>query len=326
MPEAVYSRHFGFDPQRVIPTDGECSPVKARTPFNLPLTPAPSEVTWLAPDDHRWIIGEVERASRRHLHLDWQILPEMLRSDDFRCRVVRQGGRIRSVVGASAQASAWHTERVAWIRLLLPGDHARSEPSLDHLWDTLRADLKAEGISQVGLLALEPWVEQLVSHWGFEHANSVITLMRRRGSIPVPAAGALRVREITQDDLDAVAALDGLAFDPFWHHSRAGLETAWKQAATFTVLENDGELLGYQLSTWHIDSGHLARLAVRPDSQGQGLGGLLVGEMLRFFDARRVSQITVNTQADNFASQRLYQRLGFEPADHSVDFWTTSLT
>jgi ribosomal-protein-alanine N-acetyltransferase len=153
----------------------------------------------------------------------------------------------------------------------------------------------------------------------------VITLRRETGPIPDPPQPPLTIREVSISELDAIAGLDAGAFEPIWHHNRAALESASRQAATFTVIENGREMLGYQLSTWHMDSGHLARLAIRPDRQGQGLGAALVGGMLRFFAERDIAMITVNTQADNTTSQRLYRRLGFEASGHSVPFWSIDL-
>ena len=47
--------------------------------------------------------------------------------------------------------------------------------------------------------------------------------------------------------------------------------------------------------------------------------------MLRFFQQRGISLITVNTQADNLRSQRLYHRLGFEVLGPSAPVWTLDL-
>jgi GNAT superfamily N-acetyltransferase len=300
--------------------------VTVRHSFRFPFAQRPLEIAWLTPDDHAWIARQVENASQRHVHLDWQVLPEMLRSDAFRCRAAREDRAIRAAIGATVLQSPYYSQRVAWIRLILPGGNARRDPALDLAWETLRADLHAEGVTSVGMLMLDSWVEAPASRWGFAQTNSVVTLRRDSGPIPDAAEPPLRIREVSVTEMDSIAALDAMAFAPIWHHDRAALESASRQAATFTVLENGHDMLGYQLSTWHMDSGHLARLAVRPDRQGQGLGAALVGGMLRFFAERNVHTITVNTQADNTASRRLYGRLGFELSGHSVAFWSINLT
>jgi len=299
--------------------------VTAPNPFRSPFAPQPVEVTWLTAADHLTLSRQIEAASLRHVHLDWQSLPELLRAGDFRCRTAREGGRIRAAIGVTLHLSPYHPKQVAWLRLVLPGDAPRHDQALDQAWERLRADLTAEGVSQVGMLSLDPWIETPVARWGFARTNAVITLRRDAGPVPDPPQPPLHIREVRAADLEAVADLDGMAFESIWHHNRATLESASRQAATFTVLEDEQKLLGYQLSTWHIDTGHLARLAIRPDVKGQGLGGLLVGEMIRFFKERNIQHITVNTQEDNTASQRLYKRLGFEPVGHSVDFWSINL-
>jgi ribosomal-protein-alanine N-acetyltransferase len=126
-------------------------------------------------------------------------------------------------------------------------------------------------------------------------------------------------------DVEAVATLDANAFEPIWQLSRNALVDAQRQAATFTVAEIDNQIVGYQLSTWHLESGHLARLAISPDLRGQRIGQQLVIQMLHFFAERQVHSITVNTQADNTSSQKLYQRLGFQPTHHVVPVWETLL-
>jgi ribosomal protein S18 acetylase RimI-like enzyme len=70
-------------------------------------------------------------------------------------------------------------------------------------------------------------------------------------------------------------------------------------------------VVGYQISTGSSAGAHLARLAVRKDAQGLGLGRALVGDLVHQMRKRNVDLITVNTQADNSASLALYQQLGF---------------
>jgi ribosomal protein S18 acetylase RimI-like enzyme len=57
--------------------------------------------------------------------------------------------------------------------------------------------------------------------------------------------------------------------------------------------------------------GHLARLAVEPQQQGQGIGQALLQDLLAQFVRRGARAVTVNTQKNNQASLTLYQRMGF---------------
>ncbi len=112
-------------------------------------------------------------------------------------------------------------------------------------------------------------------------------------------------------DIAEVTALDRAAFDPLWHQTRLELEQALIQAAYATVAVLDREIIGYQICTSTPYHAHLARLAVHPDLQRMSIGYAIVRELLEFFLTRRITNITVNTQSDNYASQRLYEKLGF---------------
>ena len=77
------------------------------------------------------------------------------------------------------------------------------------------------------------------------------------------------------------------------------------------MAETDGQVLGYQLSTRNPLGAHLARLAVRPELQGRGMGRLLVADLIQQAERHGMYHLTVNTQSDNSASLALYKRIGF---------------
>ncbi|MDP3184422.1 MAG: GNAT family N-acetyltransferase, partial [Anaerolineales bacterium] len=55
----------------------------------------------------------------------------------------------------------------------------------------------------------------------------------------------------------------------------------------------------------------LARLAVRQEAQGYGVGRALVSDLLQTLARRGAWRLTVNTQEDNASSLSLYKKLGF---------------
>lgn len=290
----------------------------ALLPFALP----PYEPSLLEAADHKQARDLLQLSRRQHTHLDWQSLPLLLADPLTRCWVVKQGKSIQALLGATLHMLPHAAPKVAWLRLILPSVY---DVVLDRVWEVMLDDLAQRGIDQIGLLAIDSWVERLAARWHFKHTNSVVTLERSSGPIPPPVAPPFFIRDIAYNDLETIEQVDAAAFHPLWHHNRAALEAAQQQSATFTLIERQGSVLGYQLSTWYIDTGHLARLAVLPEVQGLGLGKALVGEMLRFFEERGVTRITVNTQEDNLVSQNLYTSLGFNFTGHSVPVWTLEL-
>jgi ribosomal-protein-alanine N-acetyltransferase len=146
----------------------------------------------------------------------------------------------------------------------------------------------------------------------FSQSHRVIMLGWDRGHLPGknPRPG-ITIRPMNLDDLAAVEKVDENSFTPVWQNSIDSLELAFRQAAIATVAEDQGKLVGYQISTATPLGGHLARLAVQPRSQGKGIGYALVYDLLSQFERRGARTVTVNTQQDNRASLSLYQKAGF---------------
>jgi ribosomal-protein-alanine N-acetyltransferase len=236
-------------------------------------------------------------------------------------------GAAEAFLAAAVQPSAFpNEEKAAWLRLIMPPSSDYRPRAMDDLWRDLRSKLLMSSITQVSLLDMDDWVGRYAEHWRFSPTNSVITF-RRRNHVPLPAyenTGIL-IRDCTHADLSAICQIDWGAFAPIWRYDANALLTALQQSSTCTVLETNGEIAGYQMSTRHAESGHLARLAISPPQQGKGLGALLLREMIIHFHQRNITTITVNTQEDNLHSQRLYMRYGFEATGHSVPIWTLSL-
>ncbi len=128
---------------------------------------------------------------------------------------------------------------------------------------------------------------------------------------------ALQLRPCQPDDLPILAHLDAHTFTPLWHFGIDGLRellfTSRLQVATI----NDA-LVGYTAISYREGSAHLARLAVHPQWQGQGLGHALLLDVL--LDAQRegIDTVMLNTQVHNTRAERLYRSYGFRPTNQIV--------
>ena len=133
----------------------------------------------------------------------------------------------------------------------------------------------------------------------------------------IPRHQHVHIRPMAVEDLPVVYEVDKLAFGLEWQNSLAALDMALGQSVVASIAEVNNEVVGYQISTSSSIGGHLARLAVRPSSQGQGIGTALVCELLETFRERRINQVTVNTQMDNRASLAIYENIGFKVTGES---------
>jgi [ribosomal protein S18]-alanine N-acetyltransferase len=134
---------------------------------------------------------------------------------------------------------------------------------------------------------------------------------RQASRAPVSLPSDISIRPMNFDDLSFVEEIDTSSFGSVWQNSQVSLELAFRQAAVATVVEREGQLVAYQISTPTPMGGHLARLAVHPGFQGLGIGYALVRDMLSQFERRGAQCVSVNTQQDNYVSLSLYEKAGF---------------
>jgi ribosomal-protein-alanine N-acetyltransferase len=169
----------------------------------------------------------------------------------------------------------------------------------------------AAGATQAAILISGDWLAPLLLQSGFKHTNNVIFLEWRGDEPPMVPLEQGHIRPMRSEDLPIVAEVDRRSFKLIWQLSLDTLHKAVQLAAIATVVECDGQPVGYQVSTASISGGHLARLAVAPEWQGLGMVKALVSDLLCRFNQRGIYRVSVNTQADNEQSLQIYRRLGF---------------
>jgi ribosomal-protein-alanine N-acetyltransferase len=270
----------------------------------------------------RYSLIEFSHTARfSNLHLDWHDLPALLNERHLLAAVDWDGRGIGAAIGAEVITYP-DGRQSAWIRLALASSPDSVRHRLPDLWNDLKSQLVAAGLTHVAWLLFEPWTVALADQWNFKPLTEVVALTRTKRDVPqadCPEGAPERaIRVAGQADLEAILRVDNLAFEPVWRNDMAMLQIATQQAAYLTVWEQAGRVQGYQLSTHHIDGIHLARLAVNPALQGQGIGAALVCDLIQYSSRQGFQTFTVNTQQDNLASRRLYARMGFVLSGYAV--------
>lgn len=243
-------------------------------------------------------------AEKKHQHLDWREPHDMLEESPF--LLAFQGNTLMACMACPIE-----TAQYAWMRIFAVRENRAVVPSWGKLWSQTLSDLENRGLSSLAVLVLPRWFEELLIDANFLETNSVIFYEWSSGELPARVSASGSLRGMRPEDLDAVFELDMRAFAPIWQNSRLELLEALKLSTLATVFEREGKIIGYQFSTASALGGHLARLAVDPDCQGQGIGTTLVVDLIQNMSRRGFDKITVNTQGDNELSHRLYRRLGF---------------
>lgn len=242
-----------------------------------------------------------------HRHLDWRPPLDWLGREPY--LVAERDGKI-----VAALACPPDPAHIAWVRLFAVSSNISISGAWGALWpEVLERFQDMPKVYRVAAIPLQNWLKKILQDSDFEESHQVVMLSWERGMTPPESVHQAQgyIRPMTFDDLNAVEAVDAASFVPEWQNSKDCLEMAFQQAAVATVYEVDGCIAGYQISTSTPMGGHLARLAVHPDNQRQGIGYALVRDMLSQFERRGAQRVTVNTQQDNQTSLALYRKAGF---------------
>lgn len=270
--------------------------------------------------DNRWIIQPASEQDRvrlqrlisharwKHQHLDWFRAAELLEQQPF---LMALDGR----KPVACLACPPDPPDVAWIRLCMVS--SRTQPSLawGRLWPHAAQIAGECGAVQAAALTTSRWLDALLQSSGFEHTTDVVFLEWSQPNPPSHSTMVGSLRLMRPTDLEAVFTVDQRAFKDIWRLSRSTLQQAFYSASYATLLERSGDVVGYQITTRSPYGGHIARLAVHPDHQNQGIGHGLVADVLQQLSPSGNARVTVNTQVDNRRSLRLYKRLGFRETD-----------
>ena len=143
-------------------------------------------------------------------------------------------------------------------------------------------------------------------------------------------AGVVRLRRMTIDDLEVVAAIEARAFSSPWpiasyRHELTTVTTAhyfvaYRDAAVARPGQMDTPpepvVIGYAGLRLQHDEAHVSTLAVVEACRCRGIGATLVARLIeRAIDLGAI-EVTLEVRASNVAAQRLYAKFGFEVVGH----------
>lgn len=266
-----------------------------------------AQVRRALPQDRQRISSLLFYEANTHRHLDWRSALDWLGSQHY--WTLEENGRI-----VAALACPQDPPGVGWIRLFAYQPPLSAAEAWSALWSIASAEIASGSPSmQVAAIIVKRWFQNILLSSGFEVTQNIILLhLHLPHAHRFPVAHGVRIRPMRQEDLPIVAQIDRAAFGYFWHNSVASLQPAYEQAVCATVAESDAGLAGYQISTaGNLNRAHLARLGVRPEAQGMGIGTALMDDLVQRLRRDRIEDLSVNTQADNAASLALYRKMGF---------------
>jgi len=265
----------------------------------------PSEwrITRIEPEDRAEVRSFARSATWLYTHCDYT-REEVLSRPGYQAH--DRAGRRIGVMGCGMDEPP-----VARILIVAIGRRVPPRTVVPALLESHARDMRAQGATQLAFLGWAPWLAHSLEALGFETRTTVVTYSRRRDAVLEQGNRDVLVRPAVAADVDVLVELDRVAFEPLWRYSAEIHRRLLGSATHCTIAELAGVPIGYQIGDISGEQGHIIRLAVHREWQGRGVGMRLLADVIEFFQIRRVQRIMVNTQADNAASRRLYERTGF---------------
>lgn len=257
--------------------------------------------------DRRQLTNLLHFESHVHRHLDWRPPLDWLGHEPY--LVAERGDKV-----LAALACPPDPPEVAWVRIFAATENTSVNQAWDMFWPWVEDYFSTHPDNAVAAIPLESWFKDLLKANGFMHTHNVVMLTwNSQEDTAKRIECKANIRPMRAEDLEPILEVDGLAFGKIWRNSLSSIKLALQQASVAAVAEDDaGEIIGYQISTHSPFGAHLARLAVHPSLQGQGIGCALVQDLLDHFRTSKGKRISVNTQHNNDASLALYKRAGFK--------------
>jgi ribosomal protein S18 acetylase RimI-like enzyme len=275
----------------------------------------------------------LRRATHSHIHSGWYLPEYWLGQPAF--LVYEQPQPVNTlkklwgedVLLQACLAAAADPLPFAWIQVAAIANVEAPLSVLAAMLTQAEETLRQTAVTQLGWMpANNDWPDEWLVQLGFTEVNRVQTYIKQTMKLPpVKSVPGLHIRPIIPEDLPHLAQIEVAAFTPLWRHSIDGLTAALQQACSFDVAVLHGELVGFQISSCAENAAHLARLTISPGVQQQGVGSALLAHAIQGYKQQRLRSVSLNTQIDNVASQRLYEKFGFVPRNQWLSIWAKQL-
>ena len=119
----------------------------------------------------------------------------------------------------------------------------------------------------------------------------------------------MQLRPMVERDMLAVLAVEVAAAEFPWSLSQFSASLLAHDDAS--VVEVNGEVVGFAIYKQVLDESTLLNIAVHPDHQGKGYGRVLLEQGLLAQTAKGAAKCFLEVRVSNHNAQALYRSLGF---------------
>ncbi len=131
----------------------------------------------------------------------------------------------------------------------------------------------------------------------------------------------VEVGELTPLDLADVLAIEQDAFSDPWESASFEADIANEHVIALAA-RSGGRCVGYLSCIAIEDYGYIANIAVHREQRSHGIGRMLLDELLRRLQPRRIFDLVLDVRASNESAIRFYERYGFQVLTRRKGFYT----
>ena len=130
---------------------------------------------------------------------------------------------------------------------------------------------------------------------------------------------AVTLRTMTQENLDAVMAIEQAAYSHPW--SRGNFRDSLNPLFDAQCLWLGGELLGYFLAMHGVEEMHLLNITVAPAHQGEGWGHMMLDALSLISRNVGAQTLWLEVRQSNARALQVYERYGFVRVGLRKDYY-----
>ena len=120
----------------------------------------------------------------------------------------------------------------------------------------------------------------------------------------------IRLQPMNEKHIEEISQIEMDSFSDAWSRSEFERELTNK-IAIYIIALKDNSVIGYA-GMWHVvNEGQIVNVAVKKENRRQGVGALLLNELINIAKEKEMIGLTLEVRASNKEGQCLYEKFGF---------------
>lgn len=122
----------------------------------------------------------------------------------------------------------------------------------------------------------------------------------------------IKIKKMTLIDLENIKDILIADFDDFWTYNILKDELNSENSYYIVAKSSNEEIVGFAGIKTVLDESDIMNIVVKKSFRNQGIGSLLLKELINVAMSLKSSSITLEVMEENFSAIHLYEKFGFQ--------------